>query len=705
LDLQGRVAGAIAVLPMFILYDRTQRRTIRPFWESFLGDPDRPGWIKRFLMAIRKWTVPELLVGEPVHLLGEFEEFGSDKSWEELPFEVRQELIAGINARIRVNRGPERRSRTEIKELVLQDAKLQEAVQEAMTRENAAEMKIRKKVESYVEEIAGDQHIQVHHMLYYVLQWIFNNMFDGVEIKESQFAMLKERNQQGSLIMVSCHKSHLDYLLVGFLCFVNQMAIPYMGAGKNLSFWPVGPVLRNAGAFFLRRSFKGKELYKQVFAAYLKVLIQEKINMNFYIEGGRSRTGKLMPPRLGMLTFILQAVEEGAVDDLLFVPTFLGYDQVPEEKSYLRELAGRDKQKETVMSVIKARELLRKRFGKAYIRFHEPLSFKDFCVKRGVDTSYGQLSLDANRKLIEDFAYHVMSGIVESGVVTPIDLLAAGLACTGSRQVSRRELMAAIACFSDALSNRGIELAGSLDAMQPAVETALGLFRVRGLVEIERPAEVGGEQIYHLPDQKRAPLEFYRNSLVNYLWPESLVATILLMRDESSGEMPPGMSEDFRFLKELLSNELIVDPLVRDEDLIEATLGFFRAKGWWPAREQSDGGLAGTRALEYFRGILSDLLGVYYLVLVGSDLVQDDSVGQKDFIKKMGSTAHTHFPEDHDRAAPSLASVTVANALKRLGEMGVLEYSAGRKVLVGINDLAERDRLREYLARLLGRKT
>ena len=704
LDLQGRVAGAVAVLPMFILYDRTQRRTIRPFWESFLGDPDRPGWIKRFLMAIRKWTVPELLVGEPVHLLGEFEEFGSDKSWEELPFEVRQELIAGINARIRVNRGPERRSRTEIKELVLQDAKLQEAVQETMVRENASEMKIRKKVESYVEEIAGDQHIQVHHILYYVLQWIFNNMFDGVEIKESQFAMLKERNQQGSLIMVSCHKSHLDYLLVGFLCFVNQMAIPYMGAGKNLSFWPVGPVLRNAGAFFLRRSFKGKDLYKQVFAAYLKVLIQEKINMNFYIEGGRSRTGKLMPPRLGMLTFILQAVEEGAVDDLLFVPTFLGYDQVPEEKSYLRELAGRDKQKETVVSVIKARELLRKRFGKAYIRFHEPLSFKDFCNRRGVDTSYGKLSLDANRKLIEDFAYHVMSGIVESGVVTAIDLLAAGLACTGRRQVNRNELMEAVTCFSDALSNRSIELAGSLDDMQPAVETALGLFRVRGLVEIEQPADVDGEQIYRLPDHKRAPLEFYRNSLVNYLWPESLVATILLMRDEASGEIPPGMSEDFRFLKELLSNELIVDPLVEDGDLIQATLGFFRAKGWWPAREESEGGRAGTRALEYFRGILSDLLGVYYLVLVGSDLVLDDAVGQKDFIKKMGSTAHTLFSENQDRAAPSPASVTIANALKRFGEMGVLEYSTGRKVLVGINDLAERDRLREYLARVLGRK-
>lgn len=702
LDLQGRVAGSIAVLPMSILYDRTQRRTIRPFWESFLGDPDRPGYIKRLLIAMRKWTVPEVLVGEPIYLLGEFEEFGSDTSWEELPFVVRQELIAGINARIRVNRGPERRSRTEIKELVLQDARLQEAVRETMARDESAEMKVRKKVESYVEEIAGDQHIQVHHFLYYALKWIFSNIFDGVDLKESQFSMLKEKNQQGSIVIVSCHKSHIDYLLIGLLCFINQMAIPYMAAGKNLSFWPVGPILRNAGAFFLRRTFKGMELYAQVFAAYLKVLVKEKININFYIEGGRSRTGKLMPPRLGMLTYLLQAIEEGAVEDLLFVPTFLGYDQVPEEKSYLRELAGRDKQKESFFSVIQAREILRKRFGKAYIRFHEPLSFKDFCRQAGVDVRHGKLRLDENRRLIDDFAYHLMNGIVESGVVTPIDLLAAGLACTGARRVGRSILMEAAGCFSDALRRRGIELVGSLqDIQQPALEAALGLFRMRGLVEVEQALEGDGENTYVIPDQKRAPLEFYKNSLVNYLWPESLVAAILLMRADSTTGMPPGLREDFRFLRELLSNELIVAPLVHDDDLIQRALGFFEEKGWWSDAGRSDEGTAGSRALEYYRGILSDLLGVYYLVLVASDAMKDGPAGRKDFTKKMGAIAQGAFSEAGGRAAPSLASVTVVNALRRFDEMGVLAYSTERKVLTGVRDLAERDRLREYLGRLL----
>ncbi|MBM3302010.1 MAG: hypothetical protein FJY85_18925, partial [Deltaproteobacteria bacterium] len=134
LDFQGRLSGAISLVPVFVLYDRRRPRTIRPFWESFLGDPDHPGWLRRLLIAFRKWTVPELLIGEPLHLLSEFEEFGSEKSWEELPFEIRKDLVASVNDRIRVNRGPERLSRTEIKERVLQDTKVQRAVSRAVAR-------------------------------------------------------------------------------------------------------------------------------------------------------------------------------------------------------------------------------------------------------------------------------------------------------------------------------------------------------------------------------------------------------------------------------------------------------------------------------------------------------------------------------------------------------------------------------------------
>ena len=390
LDLQPHLAKSIAIVPMMILYDRAPRSTIRPFWETFLGNPDRPGLIKRILIAIRHWTIPELLVGEPVYAIAQFEEFGATKSGENLPFDVRQQLIDSINSRIRVNRGPEKLTRTEIKELVLQDSRVQRAVRESAQNKGVPETKIRKKAESYVDEIAADPHLQIHHLLFYVLKWMFKRVFAGIDLKESDFATIKQLNTQESLIIVPCHKSHFDYLLMGYFCFINQMAVPYFAAGKNLSFWPLGPLLRNGGAFFLRRTFRGLDLYTHVFAAYVKVLVKEKANIIFYIEGGRSRTGKLLLPKLGLLSFLLQTVEEGAVEDLIFVPAFIGYDQIPEENSYLRELAGSDKPKESLFSIIRAREILKKSFGKVYLRFDKAMSFREFSKNMGPRMATGK---------------------------------------------------------------------------------------------------------------------------------------------------------------------------------------------------------------------------------------------------------------------------------------------------------------------------
>ncbi len=603
------MAASIAVVPMSILYDRTPRRAIRPFWESFLGDPDRPGPLKRLLIAIRKWTVPELLVGEPVHLVGEFEEFGSDRSWDDLPFDVRQKLIESINARIRVSRGPERLSRTEIKELVLQDARLHRIVTEKAIGESTSEQKVRKKAESYIEEIAADQRIQALHFLFYVLKWLFSKVFDGIDLKESAFAALKKANAEGSLIFVSSHKSHFDYLLIGFLSFINQMAVPYMAAGKNLSFWPVGPILRHGGAFFLRRSFKGLGLYTHVFAAYVKALAREKVNINFYIEGGRSRTGKLMPPRVGMLAFLLQAVEEGAVEDLSFIPTFIGYDQIPEEKSYLRELAGRDKQTESFLSVIRAREILNRSFGKVYVRFHEPISFRTFCQNPSVGVDPTNVSLKENRKLLHDFAYYLMHGIVRAGVVTPIDIAAAGLVCMGKHRVSRELFFSSVGYFSTILGRGGYEFAESLTNLEVGLEQALGLFRYRGFVTLEPSSTPGDEIVYVIDEQKRANLEFYRNSLVNYLWSASLLSLLLTQDSAGPHGISFGMREEFQLLSQICSKELIVDPLADDDEIREKTLGWFHDEGWIRLEDEDRISVVNGEPLEHLRGIVSDILG------------------------------------------------------------------------------------------------
>ncbi|MGC8908581.1 MAG: 1-acyl-sn-glycerol-3-phosphate acyltransferase [Desulfomonilaceae bacterium] len=691
-EVQSRMAASIAVIPMMILYERGQRRTVRPFWEELLGDPDHPGIIKRVLTAVRRWTVPELLMGNPVYLVAEFEEFGADHELERLAFDVRNELINSINERVRVNRGPERMSRTEIKERVLQDPKVQTAIEHAVAHNAMLESELRKKAESFVEEIAGDQRIQVHHFLFLLLRWLFGKIFTEIDVQESQFEILKRTNEAGSLIYVSCHKSHLDYLLIGYLSFCNQMAIPYMAAGKNLSFWPVGPILRNAGAFFIRRSFQKlgafTRLYTRVFEAYLRVLLSEKININFYIEGGRSRTGKLLPPRIGMLSFLLQAVDEGYVDDLAFVPSFVAYDQVPEESSYLRELAGAEKEKESFWSFMRSREALKRKYGKAYIRFHSPVSYKEFLKSYLPGGDPKPLDSIATRKMYQDFAYFLMSGIAKAGVVTPIELTAASLLSPGEVIVSPADIVEHAQALYETLQGQGTELAASFKDLSTAVESSLMIFTQRGLIEPLADSDDGDGKTYHIRASKRMTLDYYRNALLNFVWADSLAALSVLAVPHDQTEAASRHDKVlalFTFLKEVLVKELIWDPLVPDDALLDACLTFFVEKEWLksdltpaqPTRFQTVGSLA------------RDLLHVYYLSLLAARTLGDGGVGQKEFARIIAEVGVKRKGGRENMADPVVTMISVDNALSSFSEMGIFQYRPGKKYLEKIANQAK----------------
>ncbi|MCA1961791.1 MAG: 1-acyl-sn-glycerol-3-phosphate acyltransferase [Desulfomonile sp.] len=703
LDVQGRMAAPLAIVPIFILYDRTARRTIRPFWETFLGDPDTPGIVRRVVAAVRRWTVPELLVGEPVHLVAEFEEFGADKSWEELPFAIREKLLDHINAAIRVNRGPEKLSRTEIKERVLRDERVKKAVGENGMRDGVSPEKVRKRAESYIQEIASDQRLQAHHFFYYVLNWMFSHVFDGIDVKPEQFAALKRVGRKGAMVFVQCHKSHFDYLVSGFMLFINQMAVPLFAAGKNLSFWPVGPLLRYAGAFFMRRTFQGNKLYTEVFAAYVKAIVEEQYNIIFYIEGGRSRTGKLLQPRLGLLTFLLRPVESGSLKDLCFVPTFIGYDLIPEESSYLRELTGAEKKKESFLAMIRSRDVLKTRYGKVFLRFHEPLRFGEFCRARFHGADPETLTESETRQLHHDFAYRLMAGIVKAAVVTGIELAAGALTCLGLRKVSHPQLMNSAKCLSDALRARGAEFADSLSDIAGGLQAALRMFGRRGFIEIQEPAELSNEPVYVIQDQRLPNLYFYRNALVNHLWPASVLAMVLCREDLFAAEITPAIREEFSALKEIFLKEIIVDPVESDDEILSETFELFRSKGWiqppvGPPGENDEPG-----PLKCLRGILVDLALSYELVLAIADEAKESS-SAKEIARRASKAAAELRENDGGPMIKAVSQITVRTALTRFHEMGILTPESSRKVSSPSRNSVRIELWKNRLAAASGRK-
>ena len=176
------------------------------------------------------------------------------------------------------------------------------------------------------------------------------------------------------LVLVPSHRSHFDYLILSWLFYRSHLVPPQVAAGINLAFWPLGPIFRRAGAFFLRRSFDGDPLYTAVFRSYVQHLIKDGVTQEFFIEGTRSRTGKTLRPRLGMLRMVLEAYARGARRDLYLVPVGFTYERLVEEGSVAAERGGAAKQRESLLNLFRAGRVLRYRYGSVTVRFGEPIS-------------------------------------------------------------------------------------------------------------------------------------------------------------------------------------------------------------------------------------------------------------------------------------------------------------------------------------------
>ena len=166
-------------------------------------------------------------------------------------------------------------------------------------------------------------------------------MFSAVEVDEAGIERLRELAKEGTLVLLPSHKSHMDYVLLAWILYRHKLPMPVIAAGDNLNFLPVGPILRRAGAFFIRRSFAGDRLYSAVVDAYVRRLIKDGSPLEFFLEGGRSRTGKLLPPKLGLLSLVVDAALGVPTRTTWFCPVSIGYERFVEEKAFVRELSGR----------------------------------------------------------------------------------------------------------------------------------------------------------------------------------------------------------------------------------------------------------------------------------------------------------------------------------------------------------------------------
>jgi len=290
---------------------------------------------------------------------------------------VRRNQLIGWNQESRVIVGNRKLSMRKMIETIQKEPLLNHQLDVIATQGKDTLPTLLTRVSAYVREIAADYTNSAPLVWDKLISRFFNNNFSSIEFDHDGLDELRLLlRQRKKVILTPSHRSHMDYLLISYSIFMEGLACPLVAAGQNLAFWPMGYFFRKTGAFFIRRTFKGLDIYPHVFRAYLWHILSRFQPVEFFIEGGRSRNGAILPAKLGMLNMILEAVKSGRLDDVFLVPLAVNYDRIPEEDSYIRELQGKPKKKERFTSLIRNIPLLKRHFGQVSMATGQPLSLK-----------------------------------------------------------------------------------------------------------------------------------------------------------------------------------------------------------------------------------------------------------------------------------------------------------------------------------------
>jgi glycerol-3-phosphate O-acyltransferase len=705
LELQAQVDFPIFLVPQMVIYEKAPLREYKGLLQLFFGDVENPGKLRKLILCFFKAKRAVVEVAEPVNLQEALAASPRDGRLREMAQEIRREVIRRIDLKRRMITGPVIKSREEVMELTLTDPGLTQAMEHLAETEKKKLYKIKKDAQDFFWEISADWNQFCISGMIYVVSWLSKQLFDGIFFDTEGFERVKEAGQHGSLVFVPCHKSHLDYLILNNLIYQHHMHPPRIAAGKNLSFWPVGPIFRGSGAFFIRRRFLGGKLYAEVLYTYIKTLISSGYNLEFFIEGGRSRTGKLVLPKLGLLHMILRAYEEKAAPDLMFVPTFIGYDQVPEEKAYLKELEGRAKETESVGQLMKARKFLRKRYGRAYIQFSEPISLNQFLGGALEQAREGA----PMRNQAQNLAYRIIKAINDISVVTPFSLACTALLTYPRKGVYRRELLQIFQVLHDYLVYRGVPRADSLENLTTAVEETLALCAARKLITPIEKEEGLTDELglggYSIDESKRPLLEYYKNNIIHFFLPASLVALAILARQGFEFNREQVLA-DYDFLQDFFKNEFIFDTGESNVQ-VDEILAYFTSRGVVinldPQEATYTLSASGLKELAYLANILYNYFESYWIVFRSIKYLAKKPRSEREFLKRIQSIGHKLYKLGEVERAEALAEPTFQNALKLFGEKGiVVKTSPEGKGATTFSRPADED-AREYYGRQLAR--
>ncbi|HWX65013.1 MAG TPA: glycerol-3-phosphate 1-O-acyltransferase PlsB [Rhodanobacter sp.] len=421
--------------------------------------------------------------------------------------------------------GPDLSHRRTVVDAVLNAEPVRAAIAASATKEKISHAKAWRKAHKLVLEIAADYSHPVVRSVSFLLSNFWNKLYDGIAMHHFDKARAAAPGYE--VVYVPSHRSHADYLLMSYQLHVSGVVVPHIAAGANLNLPVIGPILRRGGAFFLRRSLKGNALYSVVFNEYLAQLIDRGVPIEYFIEGGRSRTGRLLAPRAGILAMTVRAFLRAPRRPVLFQPVYIGYEKLMEGKSYAGELSGQPKEKESLFNLLRGLKVLRQRYGHVALNFGEPIELSPLLDAASADWRASTLAPDAKpewlRGVVDDLAVRIQININRAADVNPINLLALALLATPKHAMAESDLLAQLELSKTLLEELPYSDRVTLTPMNPAAIIAYG----EQMGWIQRVQHPLGD-VLTVEGEQAVLLSYFRNNVLHLTAAAAWVACCFL---------------------------------------------------------------------------------------------------------------------------------------------------------------------------------
>ena len=471
--------------------------------------------------------------------------------------------------------GPDLSTRRLLVDRVLAAEPVREAIADQARRDKTPITESWKKAHAMTYEIAADYSHPVVRSLSFILTPVWNRIYRGVLVHHLD--RLKQDAPGFEVVYVPCHRSHMDYLLLSYLMYTRGIVPPHIAAGINLNLPVIGTILRKGGAFFLRRSIRGNVLYSAVFSEYLAQLVSGGYSIEYFIEGGRSRTGRLLPPKGGMIAMTVRAFLRQPTRPVMFQPVYIGYEKLMEGNSYLDELSGKAKKKESIWQLVTGiPKVLSSNYGQVVVNFGEPIRLGEVLGECAPEWNGQPVGEDEKpawlATTVDTLAQRIQVNINRAADVNPINLLALALLSTPKHAMGEADLLAQLALSKRVLDELPYSDRITVTPHTPAEIVAHG----EEINVLTRTAHPLGD-VLAVDGEKAVLLSYFRNNVLHLFTAASWIACCFQHNRRMSRARVLDLG---RSVYPFLQGELFL-PWAEDEFVqrLERTIGLFISEG------------------------------------------------------------------------------------------------------------------------------